>query len=214
MDLFEALGNGDLETLRAMIGAEPKAANVRNAAGASLLAFAAYMGNSEAIAAIRPALPAIDAHEAIIIGDNARLRALLGAGFNANGLSSDGFTPLGLAAFFRNTEAFELLLPLTRDVNARAENPQRVAAIHAATAVRDAAAVEKLLRAGADPDLEQADGFRPLHAAAQHGDAVITGLLLLFGADPRLGNAKGVNAIEQARAAGHEWLAMRLARAG
>jgi ankyrin repeat protein len=70
--------------------------------------------------------------------------------------------------------------------------------------------VEKLLRAGADPNLPQQDGFLPIHVSAQHGDAVITGLLLLFGAWPALTNAKGQTAIDHARAGGHDWLAGKL----
>ena len=126
----------------------------------------------------------------------------------------NGFTSLGLAAFFDNPDAFELLLPLTRDVNEAARNAQKVAAIHAATAKRHADMVERLLRAGADPNQPQADGFTPLHAAAFHGDAAITGLLLLAGADPRAKNAKGEDAAALARTSGHDWLAERLEKLG
>ena len=68
-----------------------------------------------------------------------------------------------------------------------------------------------LLRAGANPDQPQADGFTPLHAAAAHGDAQVAALLVLFGASPTLRNAKGKDAVAMAREAGHEWLARRLA---
>ncbi len=87
-----------------------------------------------------------------------------------------------------------------------------MAALHAATAKRSAPMGEKLLRAGADPNQVQADGFTPLHAAAMHGDTAIVGLLLLAGGDPRQENAKGEDAIAHARKGGHEWLAERLER--
>jgi ankyrin repeat protein len=155
-------------------------------------------------------LPRIDAYEAIIVGDTDAVRDALEHGWNGNTLSPDGFTPLGLAAFFNQNAMFDLLLPLTQNVNEPAKNAQRVAALHAATAVRNVAMVEKLLRAGADPNLVQADGFTPLHVAAQHGDAAIVALLLLFGGSPRVRNAKGQDAVAHARAGGHEWLAERL----
>ena len=210
MTLFDTLAQGDIEGFKAGLAADPAAAMTRNASGASLLAFAAYVRNTEAVRAVRAALPIIDPYEAIIIGDKATLEAALAAGWDANIRSPDGFTPLGLAAFFDHGGIFDLLLPRTRDVNDQATNAQKVAAIHAAAAVRNAGMVEKLLRAGADPNLAQADTFTPLHAAAHHGDAVLAGLLLLFGADPRIRNAKGQDAIAHARAAGHVWLADRL----
>ena len=170
------------------------------------------MGNVGAISAIRAKLPDLDPHEAIILRDGARLEAALAAGWDANQLSEDGFTPLALAAFFENPEAFDLLLPLTTDVNAAARNPQKVAALHAATAKRNTAMVDKLLHAGADPNQVQQDGFTALHAAAMHGDAAIAGLLLLAGADVRQKSAKGEDAATLARKGGHEWLAARLER--
>src|SRR5688572_1956519 len=210
MDVFELLQEGDTAGLKAALDADPAIAMARNAAGASLLAVAAYYRNQQAIAAVRAALPLIDPYEAIIIGDRATVEAALAGGWDANVRSPDGFTPLGLAAFFNQGDIFDLLLPRTRNVNEQATNAQKVAAIHAAAAVHNAGMVEKLLRAGADPNLVQADTFTPLHAAAHHGDAVLAGLLLLFGADPRIKNAKGQDAIAHARAAGHDWLAERL----
>ena len=210
-NLFDLLAPGRLPELRDALALDPGEAKVRNASGASLLAQAVYMGNAEAATVVRDALPALDPHEAIMLGDTGSLRAAIDHGWDPNQLAPDGFTPLGLAAFFRQPEAFAILLPLTRDVNQQADNPQRVAALHAATAARDAAMVEQLLRAGADPNLAQAEGFLPIHVSAQHGDAAITGLLLLFGASPTAANGKGKSAIDHAREGGHAWLAERLA---
>lgn len=207
---FDLIAAGNLASLKEQLAAEPGLATERHASGASLIAFAAYMGNGEAIATIRPLLARLDPYEAIILGDSGSLEAALAEGWDANTLAQDGFTPLALAAFFGNEAAFDRLLPLTTDLDQRAENPQRVAAIHAATARRNARMVEALLRAGADPDLPQQDGFTPLVAAAQHGDAQIAGLLLLFGADRTLTTADGMTAAQQATKAGHHWLAARL----
>lgn len=210
MDAFDLLAKGQLTELNAALEADPQLAAMRNASGASLLAWAYYVGQPDAAALIRPHLGELDPYDAIIFGDTDRVRATLPGSWDGNALSPDGFTPLGLAAFFNRPEIFDLLLAVTRDVNQLAENAQKVAAIHAATSVRNAGMVEKLLRAGAKPDQVQADGFTPLHAAAQHGDAAIAGMLILFGADPKLKNAKGLDAVDHARAGGHEWLAQRL----
>lgn len=210
MDVFDLLAKGQVTELSAALEADPQLAASRNPSGASLLAWAYYVGQPDAAALIRPLLGELDPYDAIIFGDADRVRAALAGSWDGNVLSPDGFTPLGLAAFFNRPEIFDLLLPVTTDVSQPAENAQKVAAIHAATAMRNAGMVEKLLRAGASPDQVQADGFTPLHAAAQHGDAAIAGMLILFGADPKLKNGKGLDAIAHARAGGHEWLAQRL----
>jgi uncharacterized protein len=213
-DVFELVAKGDLEGLRAALSHEPGLTRTRHASGASLVAWAAYTGNVGAIAAIRAVQSELDPYEAIIIGDIKALESGISGGWDCNGLSSDGFAPLALAAFFDNSEAFDRLLPLTTNVSRQADNPQKVAALHAATAKRNAGLVEKLLKAGAEPDQAQADGFTPLHVAAEHGDAAIVALLMLFGADASKSDAKGLDAVAHARKGGHEWLATRLEASG
>lgn len=210
-DAFQLIVDNDLDGLRHALAENPGIVYLRHQGGASLVAWAAYVGNVGAISAIRAYVPELDGHEAIILGETARLETVLAEGWDCNGLSRDGFLPLALAAFFGNATAFDRLLPLTRDVNFRARNPQQVAPLHAACARRDARMIEGLLRAGADPNLPQADGFTPLHAAAHHGEAALAGLLLLFGAERGQKNAKGETAADIARDSGHEWLASRLA---
>ena len=210
MDVFDLLAQGRLDELAGALDSDPALAGARNASGASLLAWAFYVGRPEAVDLIRPRVADLDPHDAIIVGDADRVREALTAGWDANALSADGFAPLALSAFFGRDEIFDLLLPVTADVNTPAQNGQKVAALHAATARRSTAMVEKLLRAGADADQVQADGFTPLHVAAQHGDGAIAALLVLFGANPRKHNAQGNDAITHARMGGHDWLAERL----
>lgn len=211
-DLFDLVSRGELSALREALHLDPKLAAARNAAGTSLLAWAAYHRNGGATAVVRLARLEIDPYEACILGDAERVVAALEDGWDANAPAPDGFSALGLAAFFGHEAIADLLLPVTRDVNQPAANAQRVAALHAATAARQHAIAAKLLRAGADPNLAQAGGIVPLHVAAQHGDAAFCGLLTLFGADPHLADEEGRNAAAHARASGHDWLAERLQR--
>lgn len=211
MDPFELVRKDDTAALKAALAADPAVARRSNEAGASLLSFAVYHGRREAAEAIRATLPELTPHEAIIVGDADALRSAIDGGWDANALAPDGFTALALAAFFGHEALFELLVPLTRDLNQRAKNGQQVAAIHAASAVGNRAIVERLLRAGADPDNRQQGGFTALHAAAQHGDALMAGLLLLGGADAEARTDAGQTAADLARAKGHDWLAKRLA---
>jgi ankyrin repeat protein len=212
-DVFEIVQRRDLGALHQTLAANAAAAAARNADGASLFSFVYYAGWTEAAPVVRGALGALTAHEAIIAGDAAALQAALDAGWDANEHAPDGFTPLALAAFFGREDVFDVLLPLTRDLGARARNGQQVAALHAAAAARSRTMVEKLLRSGADPNLPQQAGFRALHTAAQHGDALMAGLLLLAGAEPAAAAENGKTAADFAREAEHGWLAARLERA-
>lgn len=209
-DPFDLLGKKNLEGLKAVLSANPSLARMRAASGASLLAWAHYSGQPDATSIIRPHIGALDPYDAIIVGDIGAVREALDGGWDAGERAPDGFTPLALAAFFRQADIFDLLLPLTKDLNAQSSNPQQVAALHAAVAQRQPNMVQDLLRAGADPNLKQADGVTALHSAAFHGDAAIAGLLLLFGADLATTNDKGETAADLARSQGHDWLADRL----
>ena len=209
-DPFELLTAGDLAGLRQLLQADPTVATSRHRSGASLLSYAAYLGNAAAVDLVREWVTEPDPYEAAVVGDIERLRAALAAGWDSTLLSPDGFTALALAAFFSQSAAFSLLLPLATDLDRRADNHQQVAAVHAATAAHRADMVEQLLLAGATPDLEQAGGITALHAAVRHGDLAIIGLLLLFGAIPDQADAGGMTAIDHARSAGQDWLAERL----
>lgn len=213
MDAFEAIASSDLGRLRQIISLDPAASAARNSEGTSLLSWAAYMGNADAIAIVRSAAPVLGPYEAIILGDAERVSDLLANDWDGRELSPDGFTPLSLAAFFGQQDVFDLLLPLADDVNRRADNRQQVAALHAATAKGSARMVQQLLDAGADPNLPQAGGFVPLHAAAASGKAAIVDMLLAAGADPRRVNDKCETAADLARADGHTELAARLEQA-
>src|SRR5690606_15252118 len=168
-DLFDLVSGGELAELREALRLDPKLAASRNDAGSSLLAWAAYHRNGEATAIVRLARLEIDPYEACILGDVERVAAALEDGWDADAPAPDGFTALGLAAFFGHEPIADLLLTVTGDVNQPAANAQRVAALHAATAARQPGLAVKLLRAGADPNLAQAGGVMPLHVAAQHG---------------------------------------------
>ena len=111
MDVFDLLAKGQLTDLDTALRADPALAASRHPSGASLLAWAFYVGQPDAVALIRPRLSELDPHDAIIVGEIDRVKAALTAGWDANALAADGFTPLGLAAFFQRAEIFDLLLP-------------------------------------------------------------------------------------------------------
>ena len=130
----------------------------------------------------------LDVFEAAALGRTERLREVLDEDPKlATTFGDDGFHALGLACFFGHVDAARLLLERGADVNVLSRNERiQTAAIHAAAASGDAGSdestryelVKLVLEHGADPNLEQAGGFRAIDAARQNGDERVEALLL------------------------------------
>lgn len=99
-----------------------------------------------------------------------------------NTTSKDGFTALGLAAYFGHEEITRLLLFKGADANIPASNGFSVFPIHSAVAAKSFPITKMLLEAGADVNAKQQAGLTALHAAAQIGNIEIIILLLEHGA--------------------------------
>ena len=151
---------------------------------------ALYAGRNERVAELLAAEPELDVFEAAALGRTPRLRVLLEEDpALVNAFGDDGFHPLGLACFFGHVGAARLLIEYGADVNALSRNEHiQTAALHAACAAQgvDEATryelVKLALEHGADPNLPQGGGFRPIDAARQNGDARVEQLLLEHGA--------------------------------
>lgn len=100
-----------------------------------------------------------------------------------NSYSKDGFTALGLAAYFGYEEIAKLLISRGADVNIPANNGFNVFPIHSAVASGNHGITKLLINAGANINVTQQAGFTPLHAAAQLGDIELIILLLEHAAE-------------------------------
>ena len=151
---------------------------------------ALYQGQHDRVAELLAGDPELDVFEAAALGRTPRLRVLLEENVSlANAFGDDGFHPLGLACFFGHLDTARLLLEYGADVSALSSNEQvQTAAIHAACAAEgtDEATryelVKLVLEHGADPNLPQGGGSRPIDAARQNGDARVEQLLVEHGA--------------------------------
>ena len=128
--------------------------------------------------------------EAAMRGDAAEVRALLRRKADVNAAQGDGMTALHWAAYRDDLEMLKLLLAAGADVKA-ATRVGALTPLMLACANGDPAAVEALLRAGADPNNANANGTRALMTAAASGSPEAVKVLLEHGAD--------VNARESAR---------------
>ncbi len=200
---LEAVKKGDRATVDRMLDGDPSLVSARDEGGTSAVLLAHYYGKTEVAAALLSRAPALDVFEAATAGDAMRVVALVDADPSlADAVASDGYTPLGLAAFFRRRDVVKVLL----ERGAKPGVPSRdqgFTPLHSAVATDAARSegdiVRLLLQAGADPNAKSREGGTPLHTAAFTGDLGIAELLLAYGADPTETDRKSLTPLDVAR---------------
>src|SRR2546427_341905 len=134
-EIFDVVRAGDVSRLQALLATNPGLANVRNDRGHSPVLIAQYHRRPEAVAALLAAGPDLDIFDAASVGRTERVAELLDRDPSlVNAYSSDGFYPLGLAAFFAHPDTVRLLLSRGADGAQVARNPMKVQPLHAAAA--------------------------------------------------------------------------------
>jgi hypothetical protein len=102
-------------------------------------------------------------HEAVWSGDVERVARLLDAGADPNGRTTEGSTPLMVAAQLDRATLAAALLDAGADVNA--QDKRGATALMYAAAERSIQVVTLLLKAGADPNIRTRDGRTVLSAS-------------------------------------------------
>lgn len=195
-NIFEVIRAGDKTGLEALLAAEPGLVNARNERGHSPVLIAQYHHKGELVGVLLAAGPVLDVFDAASVGRTDRVAALLDADpALVNAYSSDGFFPLGLAAFFGYPETVRLLLARGADVTQVARNPMRIQALHAAVAGRSREAVQLVVEAGAPINARQHKGWTALHEVVHQENLELARYFLAHGADPKLHNDEGKSAI-------------------
>jgi ankyrin repeat protein len=209
LELFhDCIKSGDLASVRAMLAGDPTLLDQRNESGQPAFLLASYYQQADVADYLLTLKPYLDIYLATVAG---RVDEMLGALDNDHSLleshSSDGWTPLHLAAFFGRQEAAAALLARGANVDSRSTNHMRNTPLHAAAAGRRFPVVQLLLKNGADVNATQSGGWTALHGAAQSGDRALVELLLAHRAHVHPRAENGQTALDLALLKGHQEIA-------
>ncbi len=183
-EFFQAIEQGEQETFRRLLAAEPELACARNEQGVSAILHARYCNRQELVEELLKTDLELDIFEAAALNKRNRAAELLSLDpGQAKAYSADGFTALHLACFFGHPNLAEMLLRYGADPNARSRNAMAVMPLHSAAAARKQRSVEWLVEYGADVNATQHGGWTALHEAARQGNAEMAEYLLGKGAD-------------------------------
>ncbi|WP_295815217.1 ankyrin repeat domain-containing protein [uncultured Deinococcus sp.] len=202
-ELFLAIQASDDAQVRALVRAEPALLRAVSPMGVSPVLFATYYGRHDVARVLVEEGAPLDVFEAAAVGDIGRVQALLADEADVNAVSGDGFSALGLAAFFGRADVARVLLERGADVNAVSTNAMQVRPLHSAVAGNHDALARELVAAGADVNAVQQGDFTPLMGAAQHGNAALVAFLLAAGARADAATTDGRTAADLAREEGH-----------
>lgn len=202
--IFEAIKNGDLDQVQTLIAASPELATARDEAGLSAVLTAVYYQQTEIVELLLAQGIALDIWEATATGRYERVAELIVQDPDQiNAYAVDGFTPLGLAAYFGHPDLLYLLLQSGARPNQAAKNDTAVRPIHSAIAHKRPEVtlfmVEQLIEFGADVNATQQGGWTPLHQAAASGQLALIQLLLEKGAKINNLNDDGRSALDMAQ---------------
>lgn len=162
-------------------------------------------GDGARVAELVASDPSLAIFAAAIAGDEGAAETLLAANRAlVSRISSDGWTPLHLAAHFSKTGVVRVLMNKGAQVDALSENALRNTALHAAAAGQATEAAKLLVTHGANVNARQHGGWTPLHATAQSGALEFARLLIENGADVNVRGENQQRPIDLALTNGHQ----------
>lgn len=206
--ISEAIKSGDVNSVRQMLDVNPSLLSMPVDEAPSPLLLAIYHGQAGVADVLRSYRQALTLHEAAAVGDLHEIdRNLALNPLQINDFSSDGFTPLGYAAFFGHMEAVRKLLDLGASAAIPSNNPLRVLPVHSALAGEHKEMARELLERGDGWNEASGAGWTPLHYAAHYGDIETARFLLEHDGDTSIANADGKTPTQLAAEKGHTDLA-------
>ncbi len=206
--LFKAVAAGDLEGLKALLnmphGHFPLDTSVQDSEGRTPLFLAVETGHRAAAKLLLQAGGAVNVADAE--GQTPLMRAaaacdsklvhwLLKAGAEVNAVSADGDTAMILAAGATHWVAVDAGAAVQGIVRQTPEGPMQLRPLPQGRIV---SILSRLLKHGANPNLEHCSAT-PLMEAARYGQPAVLRFLLDAGADPRVTASDGETALDIAK---------------
>ena len=218
---IDAIKGGDFERVKAMVSADPMLIDARSRTGDSAILTAVYHRQKEIVNLLVARGATLTIFEACAAGEIERVERLLGESASGaigapgiNDYSSDGWTPLHLAAFFGHAKVAELLVAHAADVAARSRNANGNTPLHAALVGNHTFVAALLIGHGADVNGADAQGWRPLHLAAANNNIDAMTALITQGADVHAPNGEAQTPLSLATEKNHREAAALLRRHG
>ena len=211
----EHVKTGDLDAVRADLAADPALLNATNEAGQCAFLLSKYYRQPRIADYLLGLKPKLDIFTLCVAGHASDVLAKLDeAPELLEAHSTDGWTPLHLAAFFGWAELANALIDRGADVNSRSTNSMKNTPLHAAAAGGSVPLLELLLKRGAHPNASQEGGWTALHAAAQAGNRAMAETLLAHGADVNQRADNNQSPLDMALLKGHQDLVELLEQLG
>lgn len=211
----EQVKEGDLEGVKTTLAGDRALLDAPNEAGQTAFLLAKYYRQTTVSDYLLSLEPKLDVFQNCVAG---RTQSVLEEIDRDPKLleshSSDGWTPLHLAAFFGHRELAKALLNRKADVDARSTNAMGNTPLHAATAGGNVELARLLLENGANANATQHGGWTALHAAAQSGNHELAEVLVAGGADVSARAGNNQCALDLALSHGHAEVANLLQKLG
>ena len=189
--LINAVKAGDLDGVRRLVEADPSIADTQTPEGIPLVRLAMYYGQSSIADELAEAGAQLDVFSAAALGRLPAVQQALSENPQLlDASSSDGFPPIGLAAFFGQREVAAWLLEQGADPRQIADNAMRVQPLHSAVAGGHFEVARLLLEHGADVNARDNAGETTLMKAAVSGRLRVVRYLLDKGASVDAGTER------------------------
>lgn len=205
IEMLTAARTGDVAKVAELLQQNRRLLSARDWLGNTALIMAVNSGHQAIADLLFSAGVQPDIHEASAIGDTTRVRELLNDDpGRLDSFSTEGFTPLGLAAHFGHLSTTQFLIEQRANPNIVSRHPLGVTPLHAALYGRQIETARLLIEHGADVNLKRGGsgwpraGWTALHYAAGCGFVELIGLIVARGADFTVRDEKGRTPLEVA----------------